>query len=323
MGKYKQFIDTVKSGKNFLIASHSHPDGDGIGSTIALARGIESLGGKNAVMFNANKVPYNLEFLPGSKEMVTKIPEGMLFDVTILVDCADLKRVGGEAADLTKERTGKVILIDHHEQSGADFDISCVDVTAAAAGEVVYDILKEMGVKITPDVATLILTTFIVDTGSFRYSNTSAKLMRDAAELMDAGASTWRITVELHESDPMAYMKLLRLVLGTFDHSADGKVAWIVLTQQMLDDANAPLDVAEEFINFPRSIKGVEVAILFRELKDGKWKVSFRSKDKVDVQKIAKKFEGGGHSHAAGCSPEGNLAEIKERVFDEVQKHLL
>ncbi|MBI2974513.1 MAG: hypothetical protein HYY43_02850 [Deltaproteobacteria bacterium] len=181
-------------------------------------------------------------------------------------------------------------------------------------------LFKLIGTKISPEIATLLFCTFVVDSGSFRYSNTSAGLLRDAADLIEAGASPWAISQALDESNPPATIKLLRLVLETFD-MADG-IGWVVLSQQMLKEASASVDVAEEFINYPRSIKGIEVAVLFRELKTGKWKISFRSKDRVDVYKIAACFKGGGHAHAAGCTIEGDLASIKAMVLGEVRKHL-
>jgi len=319
MDIYQPVIDIIKSGDRFLIASHSHPDGDGIGSTIALAKGIEEMG-KKAVMFNADKVPYNLKFLPYSDRVTQEIKAEVKFDVTLLVDCADVERIGGDVAKLSKEKLGKLVLIDHHMIKSTAFDAVCIDESAAATGEVVYKILKQAGTKITKEIATLLFCTFVVDTGSFRYSNTTSSLLKDASDLVSLGAGPWEISRQMDESNPAALLKLLPLVLRTFEMS--GNVAWIVLTQQMLSEANADSDVAEEFINYPRSIKGVEVAVLFRELLDGRWKVSFRSKDYVDVYKIAAKFDGGGHAHAAGCTLEGNLASVKEKVLGEVKKHL-
>lgn len=316
---YQPIIDIIKNGERFLVASHAHPDGDGIGSTIALAKGIEGMG-KKAVMFNADPVPQNLRFLPYSGEIVQKIGANDKFDAILMVDCANIERIGGDVAKLPAEALGKKVLIDHHRINFGGFDIVCIDESAAAAGEVVYRILKFAGTKITKEMATILFCTFVVDTGSFRYSNTSASLLKDAAELVEAGASSWEISKHMDESNPVSLIKLLPMVLATFERS--GSMASVVLTQQMLDDAGAGVDVAEEFINYPRSIQGVEVAMLFRELKNNKWKVSFRSKDDIDVYQIASKFEGGGHSHAAGCTLEGSLAEVKMKIFEEVRKNL-
>jgi phosphoesterase RecJ-like protein len=318
MANYQQVIDAIKSGTTFLIASHAHPDGDGIGSTIALGKGLELMG-KKVVMFNADKVPYNLQFLPYSNEVVDKLGD-KTFDATFMVDCSQRDRISGDVAKAQKSSLGKIVLIDHHLFSAAESDVVCVDENAAATGEVVLKLFKLAGIKITPELATLLFCTFVVDSGSFRYSNTSAGLLRDAADLVEAGANPWAISQALDESNPPCVIKLLKLVLETFDMS-DG-IGWIVLSEQMLREANASVDVAEEFINYPRSIKGIEVAVLFRELKVGKWKISLRSKDKVDVYKIAAGFKGGGHSHAAGCTIEGDLASIKAMVLGEVRKHL-
>lgn len=316
MNTYQSIIDLIKSGGRFLITSHAHPDGDGIGSTIALAKFIESFG-KKAVTFNKDNVPHNLTFLPYSDKMVREIGTDEKFDATFLVDCSGLERSGLEK--VKRENLGKIVLIDHHRSDNPKFDIMCVDEDAAAAGEVVCRLFEAGKVKMAPEIATLLFCTFVVDTGWFRYSNTSAALFRHAAMLTEAGANPWAVAKALDESNPESMIKLLRLVLQTYERKE--KVAWLVLTQQMLTEADASVDVAEEFINYPRSILGVEVAILFREMTSGKWKVSFRSKDTVDVYKIASAFNGGGHSHAAGCTLEGNLASVKARVFSEVQNH--
>ncbi|PIR16282.1 MAG: DHH family phosphoesterase, partial [Deltaproteobacteria bacterium CG11_big_fil_rev_8_21_14_0_20_49_13] len=333
MGVYQQVIDAIKQGDRFLVASHAHPDGDGIGSTIALAKGLESLG-KKVKMYNADPVPYNLKFLPYSGEVVSELGPDEKFDVTFMVDCSQRDRIGGDAAEIDRERLGKLILIDHHKLNSSECDIVCIDVDAAATGEVIFRLFKAMGLEVTKEIANLIFCTFVVDSGSFRYSNTSASLLKDASELVEAGASPWAISMAMDESNSPCAIDLLRMVLGTFEMR--DKTAWVVLTQQMFSDSCASEDVAEEFINYPRSILGVEVAMLFRQLKPEepassksakggskeKWKASFRSKNAVDVQKIASAFNGGGHAHAAGCTLEGDLASVKERVFNEVRKCL-
>lgn len=328
MNIYQPVIDIIKSGNKFLVASHSHPDGDGLGSTIAMAKAIEFFG-KKAVMFNADAVPFNLKFLPFSDKIVRTLPAGEKFDVTFMIDCYQQKRIGGDVAKLPRGALGKVVLIDHHQVDSHDGDYSCIDPGAAATGEVVCRFFRAAGIKLTPELATSLLCTFVVDTGSFRYSNTTPALFREAADLLEAGASTWAISKALDESNPVSYIKLLQLVLKTFDR--DGPVSWVVLTNQMLEEAGASVDVAEEFINFPRSILGTEVAILFRQSESSKpacgesvegWKVSFRSRDSVDVRKVAMAFDGGGHTRAAGCTLDGSLAQVKERVFEEVRKYL-
>lgn len=319
MSIYQPVIDVIKSGSRFLIASHAHPDGDGIGSTIALGKGIEEFG-KSAVMFNDDNVPFNLKFLPYTDQIVHKLPDGAKFDATFMVDCSQRERIQGDVAKLSREALGKIVLIDHHKLASPECDICCIDETAAATGEVICRLFKTGGMKITPEIANLLFCTFVVDSGSFRYSNTSSSLMSEAAMLIEAGANPWMISMAMDESNPPSYIKLLQLVLATFEMK--NKVAWVVLTQQMLAESGADIDVAGEFINFPRSISGVEVAILFRETRLGDWKISFRSKNSVDVQKISSAFDGGGHAHAAGCTLKGNLALVKDRIFKEVQKYV-
>ena len=319
MDIFKPVMDVIKAGERFLVASHAHPDGDGIGSTIALAKGIESLG-KKAVMYNTDNVPYNLKFLPYVEKVVNKLAAGETFDATFMVDCSQRKRIGGDVEKFSREALGKIVLIDHHKTEAPESDVLCIDEDAAATGEVIFRMFRQEGIKVTKEIAQLLFCTFVVDTGSFRYSNTTAGVLRDAAALIEAGASPWSVTKALDESNPPESIKLLKLVLGTFEMS--GKLAWIILTHQMLAEAGASIDMAEEFIGFPRSVAGVEIAILFRELKKDKWKISFRSKDTIDVRKIAATFDGGGHAHAAGCTIEGSLASVKARVFKELKQPL-
>jgi len=319
MSIFDPVIDVVKTGQRFLVASHAHPDGDGIGSTIALAMGLRTFG-KDVVMFNADRVPHNLGFLPEVDNVVNSLENEAPFDVTFMVDCSQRERIGGDVAKMPREKLGRIVLIDHHRIDSPDCDLMCIDADAAATGEVIYRFFKKVGIPITKEIATLLFTTFVVDTGSFRYSNTSSALMQAAGELIGSGASPWMINMALEESRPPCMIPLLRRVLETFE--VDSRVAWITLTSQMLHETCATVDVAEEFINYPRSILGVEVAILFRELRAGKWKISFRSKDKIDVYKIAATFGGGGHSHAAGCTLEGNLAGVKSKILGEVRRVL-
>lgn len=318
MSLHQPIIDLIKRSSTFLIASHAHPDGDGIGSTIALGKGMETLG-KKVIVFNADGVPLNLRFLPHSDEVVNKLDLSSNFDATIFVDCSEASRVEGDFVKLAPKNRGVIARIDHHSQTTGDADIECVDKNAAATGEVVFELLKTAGVKITKDIATLIFTTLVVDTGSFRYSNTTPKLLKLAAELMEHGADPWEISMALDESSPPEQLKLLSLALSTVNFALDGQMAYMILTQQMFMESGASVEAAEEFINFPRSIARVRVAILFREMPDGRWKISFRSKDDVDVSAIAASFGGGGHQHAAGCTLTGSLGAVRETIFKAVE----
>jgi len=308
---YDQVKKFLKTHKRFLIASHINPDGDGIGSTLALGNALEHLG-KEVVIFNRDGVPNTLAFLPGASRIVREIP-AFEFDAAILADCASPDRAGDhfeqQAASLPK------IAIDHHRIDASSVDISCIDETAASTGDVVLRILKKMKVPIGADIAMCIYCTLVVDTGFFRYSNTTEKVLRVAAELVALGANPWTVAKNLEESYPAPRLFLLAKSLVSLKLSADGKFAMMDVTQKMIAETGANIDLSDEFAGIPRTIDSVLISALFREMQSGKIKVSLRSKEDIDVAAIAKQFDGGGHSHAAGCSITGTLEEAKQKIY--------
>jgi phosphoesterase RecJ-like protein len=313
----KEIVKLLKAGNSFLISSHAHPDGDGLGSTLALGIALESMG-KDVVMYNEDRVPRSMDFLPEAGKLVSSFDNSKKFDVTIMVDCGQTERAGKDFPSVT--RRGTLICIDHHVSGCKEAALSFVDKGAASTGEVIYTILKKMGTKIDSDIATLILTTLIVDTGFFRYSNTNTRTLTLAAELVAEGASTWHISKYMEERVPPQQLKLLSGALDTIDFFLDGKLAIMFLTGQMLEHANAHMEMAEDFINYPRSIDGVEVAVLIREKNHNEYKISFRSKDVIDVAKLVAEFGGGGHKHAAGCTIKKKIGTVRQIIVDTVEK---
>lgn len=313
----KDIIKSIKNGQTFLICAHAHPDGDGIGSTLALGIAIESMG-KKVVMYNEDGVPRLLNFLPAADKMVKEIDKSEKFDVSIMVDCGQTERAGKDFP--SRDKRGVLICIDHHATGCKEADISCLDDEAASTGEVIYNILKELGVKTDKRIATLILTTLIVDTGFFRYSNTNSRTLSLAAELVSNGASTWHISKFMEERMLPQQFKLLSSALDTIDYLLDKRLAVMILTKQMLEAADADLEMAEDFINFPRSVDAVEVAALIRENGKDEYKISFRSKDSINVANLCAKFGGGGHEHAAGCTIKGKLGIVKQTVVSAVEE---
>lgn len=314
-----KIVEAIRSNDNFLIASHAHPDGDGIGSTLALGLALEKMG-KKVTMYNQDGVPDALDFLHGAPKIHRQIAGGAKFGVSIMVDCSQPERAGRDFPDAS--RRGILVCIDHHATGRENAEINFLDEGASSTGEVVYGLIRRLGAEITPEIATMILTTIVVDTGFFRYSNTTVRTLALAAELVSAGASTWEICRNIEERNPPEQLKLMKLCLETVDYFLDGKMSLMFLTGQMFKEAGASVEVAEEFINFPRSIAGVEVAVLIRELSPKKFKISFRSKDSVNVAALAGKFDGGGHEHAAGCTIDGSLGSVKETVIRAVREAL-
>ncbi len=314
---YDSFVERVNRANSFIIGSHYNPDGDGIGSTLALGLALERMG-KNVVMYNRDGVPFNLKFLKNYEKFVTDIDAGARYDMMIMVDCAQKNRISDDFAKI--EEVGNTVCIDHHDLEGVEADLLLIDKNAASTGEVVLHLLEHAGSKICSDIAQAIYTTLVVDTGFFKYSNTSSHVLKIAGQLVDAGASPWAVAKELDESQPLAAMKLLAYALESLIVSMDGRYCTMDLTLDMLKRSGAEMEHSEEFATYPRSIMGVEVAALFREVEDEVQKVSLRSKDIIDVAKIAKSFGGGGHAHAAGFRMRCSLEEAKKRVGTAVQE---
>lgn len=316
---YDAAIQRLKSVKRILIVSHANPDGDAIGSTLALGMGLRQLGFV-VTMFNEDPLPYSLRFLPHVKELAQKCPQTQDIDLAIMVDCSQPHRAGKSFETLAP--SVPLMMIDHHLIHGAAGEGHCIDPLAAATGHVVYELLTRMGAVITPEIATLIYVTIVMDTGFFRYSNTTSGVFELAAELVRLGASPSDISQAALENCPPAQLRLLPLVLETIEFHFDGQCASMVLTQQMLEEAGATSDMAENFINYGRAVEGVEVAVLFRERDPGVYKVSLRSKKNVNVAELAAKFSGGGHIHASGCTIEKNLPEVRDEILTAIESVL-
>jgi phosphoesterase RecJ-like protein len=316
---YAATIARIMAAQKILIVSHANPDGDAIGSTLALGMGLRQLG-RHVIMFNEDPLPYSLRFLPHVGELVHKIPRTQDIDLAILVDCSQPHRAGDAFEKLAPQVP--VMIVDHHLINSASPEDNCIDVTAAATGHVVYELLKRMSARITPEIATLVYTTIVMDTGFFRYSNTTPPVFELAAELVRLGASPSDVSQSTFENCPVAQVRLLPLVLETMTLEFGGQCSTLVMTLQMLEEALATPDMAENFINYARAIEGVEVAVLFRERDPGIYKVSFRSKKRVNVAELAARFGGGGHNHAAGCTIEKPLPFVKSQILAAIESVL-
>lgn len=307
----------IKKRGTFLITTHINPEGDAIGSSLALAIALSSIG-KKVEVYTLDPVPKMLRFLPKS-EMVHQVKRvNSRFDAVITVDCGDLERVGFISAE---DIPGDILInIDHHRTNKGFGTFNLVE-DAVASAEIVYEVIKRLSIPVTRDIATCIYTAIITETGSFRYSNTNLQTFRIAEDMVNYGANPWLIAEHIYNRNSMGRIKLLGQVLSNLDLSKDGKIAWITVTGQMYKDTGTTKEDVEDLINFPRSIEGVEVAILFRE-SDHDWKISLRSNGRIDVSTLALEFGGGGHSMAAGCFVKGTLEDVKKRVISRIEEIL-
>ncbi|MBI4208382.1 MAG: bifunctional oligoribonuclease/PAP phosphatase NrnA [Deltaproteobacteria bacterium] len=302
----------IEKGKRFLVTTHRNPEGDALGSALALANAFQEAG-KEVVVYNEDEVPYMLRFLPMSDKVVHQIPGSKKYDAVFVVDCGDLKLVG---EGFEKFRPGQLLInVDHHITNPGYGEINIIDPKASASGEVVYHLLKAASFPVTSAVASCIYTAIYTDTGAFHYSNASPEAMEIAAQMIRAGASPARIAEELYDSHPKGRLDLLGLVLQTLEVRSAGEVASIFVTQEMFRKTGTSSEHVEGFVGYPRSIRGVQLAFSLRELETGKWRISFRSKGKYDVARLAAQFEGGGHHNAAGGNIQGILEEVKKKIY--------
>ncbi len=310
-------IQLIRGGKRFLISSHVNPEGDSLGSALALRGLLVKLGKRVEVIWDG-PVPEAYRFLPGSTFVKGK-PSGS-YDAAFIVDCPTLKRIGCAQQFILKGRPLGVI--DHHISNERFGTVNWVDPQAAAVGEMIFSLFKALKVKVDLADATNLYVSIVTDTGSFRYSNTTERVHALSAQLVALGVKPAQITHELYESFSLPSRRLLALALNTLRVGCGGKMAWIHVTRKMLLDCRGLAEETEGIVDFARSLKGVRVAVFFREEKSGEVKVSFRSKGGFNVDGIAARFGGGGHRAASGCVVKATLTKAEALVLREVGKAL-
>lgn len=314
-----KIADIVKNRNRFILASHISPDGDAVGSCLALALALKKMG-KDVVVYLRDGVPYQFKYLPMAESVVTALDDHAGFDVAVVLDCAELKRVDERFAEMASPDIW--VNIDHHLTNENFADISLIDREACATGYLVYQVIKSLGVEIDAAIAENIYTTIIADTGSFRYSNATSEAFQAAADMVAFGVSPWDVATKVYENQPVGRIKLLSRVLDTLEISESGGVASVVVTEQMMQETGTGPEETDGFVNYPRSLEGVDVAFMVREIGNDTYKISYRSKGTVNVAEVAKSFGGGGHKNAAGCVMQGTLTEVRKKVNDVLEQHL-
>lgn len=301
--------------KTVLISAHKSPDGDALGSQLGLMLALEKLN-KTVTAHNLDPVPEIYRFLPRNERIKIGKPVRGRYDAYIVVD-ADPPRTG-----LFEQVYPSDILIniDHHITNPLEWPLTWLEPDVSACGEMIYHLIRELGVPLDRDIALCLYTAIFTDTGSFRYSNTTPESMRIAATLLDTGVDPWLVTENVYESFAYRRLKLLGSVLAGMEQSADGRTAWVVVTDELYRQTGTSAEDTDNFVNFVRSSKGVEVAVLFRQTAAAQYKISLRSKGRVDLSGLAQSLGGGGHRNAAGGILDGTIEEVKKRVISEVNK---
>ena len=311
----------LREHQRFAILSHVRPDGDALGSQLALALSLQQLG-KNVRVWNEDGMLEKYSFLPRS-ELLTKPPSPAAdVDVAIALDTAIQNRLGTALAAVGSARIW--INIDHHRSNPGYGDLVIVDSNAPATGEMIFSLIKSQGLPFNHDIAENLYAAISTDTGSFQYPKTSARTFEIAAELVRVGGlDVGQISQQLYENYPRRRLELLRELLRTTRFEFGERAASFCLTLKTAADLTVLPEDNEGLIDYLRAIRGVIVAVFFEELADGKVRVSMRSKDEaVDVCAICQKFGGGGHTLAAGARVRGSLAEVEEKVLEEIREVL-
>lgn len=310
--------EIIKNAHRPVLCGHVMPDGDSLGSVLALGLGLQLLG-KEITIVSFDPIPELYNFLPGIKKVIVgNVPEGD-YDLLIVVDCSVPERLGASMVPLL-ERGLTVAVIDHHVNDNPFGHYNYVEPKAAATGEIIMDLLDLLQVELNLDIAINLYTAIVTDTGSFRYENTTPETHRKVSSLIQYGVPVSRMSNQIFGEQPLVSLKLLEAALSTLEISDCGNVAWMSIPQKTIQSVGAEDQHIEGLINYPRKIKGVDLAIVFRELNQGRIKVSFRSKYLVDVNVLAKKFGGGGHVRASGCTVDGQLLEVRDAVLEEAKK---
>ncbi len=303
------------SGK-LLITSHINPDGDAIGSQLALYGALIGLG-KQVIIINTSPLPEVYRFLPHAKAIKHSTKVSGDFDLAFVLDCADLSRVGEWAVN---SRT--IVNVDHHHKGELFGDLNWCREEACSASELIYELIKALGIRPDVSMATNIYAGILTDTGSFHFDNTSSQSLMLAGQLVELGVNPRYVAQQLYETLPRSTITLLGYGLEGLELSGEEQIASLTITREILQKSEAKPWETENFIDLPKSIKGVRVALLFQQTEDDYFKVSLRSKGEINVAQIAKGFGGGGHYHAAGCRIRGSLPEIKRQMIESVQNYL-
>ena len=305
--KIKHIID---NGKRFLITTHIDPDGDAVGSALSMYWVLESLGKKPAIYLK-DQIPYRYKFLPAPSSIAHELPNDR-FDAIFVLDCGNLFRVGDGYEKLRE--LGTIINIDHHDTNETFGEINLINTGASSTAEVMYGLFHALHVPLNYKMAINIYTAIFTDTGSFRYENTNSSAFLICEEMLRLGVSPSYVSQMVHENHPKERFRLFGLILTTLETYDEDRISMACVTQEMFKKTGTSREHSDGFVETMREMKGVEVAVLLREIDGNKYKASMRAKGNVDVARICNIFGGGGHKSAAGCTIDGNIEEVKVKI---------
>jgi phosphoesterase RecJ-like protein len=308
-----RIVDAIASRRRFVLSSHARPDGDSIGSQLAMAYALEALG-KEVTVINADLAPPPLQAFPGVPD-IRIAPEAVgAFDAAIIMECGDLGRTGVKGLDRFF-----VVNIDHHPGNTGYGAINWFDPKAAACGEMVFDLIAALGVPLSLEIATHVYLAILTDTGSFHYSSISPRTFEISKQCLEAGVDPVLVARNVYDSNNMGRLKLFGAVLSAMQIDQTGRIAIVYLDHEMAREAGGTYEDTEGLINLPLTVKEIQAVVFFKQTEQDEYRVSMRSKGEIDIGAVAKEFDGGGHKNAAGCTVSGPIDALQKTFVEKIE----
>ena len=309
----REIADAIRARTRFVLSSHARPDGDSIGSQLAMAYALRAMG-KEVAVVNADAAPPPLMQFPGVPDITIAPVVDRPYDAAIIMECSDLARTGVSGLDRSF-----VINIDHHPGNTGYGQINWFDSTAAACGEMVFDLIRELGVPLSHEIATHIYLAILTDTGSFHYSSISPRTFDMCREALEAGVDPVLVARNVYDSNNMGRLKLFGAVLSEMQIDQTGRIAIVYLDHEMAREAGGTYEDTEGLINLPLTVKEIQAVVFFKQVEGDEYRVSLRSKGDIDIGGVAKQFGGGGHKNASGCTVTGPIDALQKLFIEKIE----
>jgi len=300
--------------QRFVVASHARPDGDAIGSSLAMALALERLG-KTVRVVSRDRVPPPMQGFPGVDRIEVTERVDATGEAVIILECGDVQRTG-----VTGLEQGYVINIDHHPGNTLFGALNWLDLSAAACGEMVFELIQELGVSMTPEIATHVYIAILTDTGAFHYSNITPRTFDICRQCVEAGVNPPAVARSIFDSNNLARLKLYGAVLHRMQLDPSGRIATVYVDQALARECGGTYEDTEGLVNLPLTVKEIEAVVFFKQEKDSEYRVSLRSKGDIDIGAVAKSFGGGGHKNAAGCTVRGSIDDLQKQMVEKVER---
>jgi phosphoesterase RecJ-like protein len=309
----QQIVDAIRTRQRFVLSSHARPDGDSLGSQLAMAYALRAIG-KDVVVVNADPAPSTLMMFPGVADIRIAPDAGGSFDAAIIMECSDLARTGVTGLDRSF-----VINIDHHPGNTGYGQINWFDAGAAACAEMVFDLVRALGAPLSLEIATHIYLAVLTDTGSFHYSNISPRTFDVCRQVLEAGVDPVRISRQVFDTNTIGRLKLFGTVMRGMALDATGRIAVLYLDRSIAATTGGEYDDTDGLINQPLTVKAIQAVVFFKHVDGDQYRVSLRSKGDIDIGVIAKTYGGGGHKNASGCTATGGFDALRDAFVEHIE----